>query len=422
MSAMPTPKILRPGRRLLRTLCHLAVLGALVLPATPAGAALPPGEVTPDSHETWTKHSSDGRRGLVAPAQRSAIGFFAEQEITSDTSHRVARGVTFRRWRWTDERGPVRAQLLRVDLTARGVHLDHLSPGQVPRRDTVRNLVRKRGAVAGVNGDFFDISDTGAPLGNARGRTTALRSAAPRDGWTKSFWLTPRGVPQIGRPHLIARIGGRHRVPVAQWNAPTVLPGNVGAYLSSWGRTAGSNVVDGQRKRVREVVVRGGRVRSNKPRLRPGRRIRGGFVLVGRGEGADRLRRLRPGQRVRLTRRLSEPARVLISGSVILRKDGQDNTVDDREMHPRTAVGIDRDTGEVLLLVVDGRYEGSRGLTMKETSELMRQLGAEEALNLDGGGSSTMVARRPDGRLGVKNRPSDGQQRPVPNGLGVLVR
>jgi exopolysaccharide biosynthesis protein len=47
----------------------------------------------------------------------------------------------------------------------------------------------------------------------------------------------------------------------------------------------------------------------------------------------------------------------------------------------------------------------------------MLELGAEDALNLDGGGSSTMVGLRPDGILSVLNSPSDGQQRPVPNGL-----
>lgn len=392
----------------------------LALLTAQAAAAPPPGEVVPDDGETWSRHSSDGEPGAVAPPRSAAAGFFAGEDVTSDTQERVARGVTLRRWSWVDDRGPVRAQLLTVDLTRPGVRLDHLAPAHVPRRHRVRRLVRDHGAVAGVNGDFFDIGDTGAPLGNARGRTTALRGAVPSDGWTKSFWVTPGGEPRIGHVHLLARVRGRREVSVTQWNAPTVQPGRVGAYLPSWGRTRGGAVVDGQRRNVREVLVRGGRVVANGTRLSQGRLIRGGYVLVGRGEGADQLRSLRPGRRVRLDRQLSEPARVLISGSVILRKDGRDNTIDDREMHPRTAVGIDETGRRVLLLVVDGRSEVSRGLTMRETSELMHRLGAAWALNLDGGGSSTMVARH-DGAPAVVNRPSDGRQRPVPNGLGVFV-
>ena len=160
---------------------------------------------------------------------------------------------------------------------------------------------------------------------------------------------------------------------------------------------------------------------TNRSSLRPGRRIRSGFVLIGRDESADRLRTLDRGSRVAVRASLSERARVATSGSVILRKQGEDNTIDDREMHPRTAIGIDRNLNRLLLLVVDGRYSGSRGLTMQETSELMRRLGAESALNLDGGGSSTMVApRQQSGLPSVMNRPSDGSQRPVPNGLGVV--
>ena len=99
---------------------------------------------------------------------------------------------------------------------------------------------------------------------------------------------------------------------------------------------------------------------------------------------------------------------------------GVRRVVDDREMHPRTAVGIDRDTGQVLMLVVDGRQSFSRGYTMVELANLMTALGAEDALNLDGGGSSTMLALRPRRVLiGVRNSPSDGFERQVANGLEV---
>jgi exopolysaccharide biosynthesis protein len=93
--------------------------------------------------------------------------------------------------------------------------------------------------------------------------------------------------------------------------------------------------------------------------------------------------------------------------------------VDDLEMHPRTAIGIDRDTGQVLMLVVDGRQSFSRGYTMVELANLMTSLGAEDALNLDGGGSSTMIALDALGQIGVRNSPSDGVERLVANGLSV---
>ena len=88
-------------------------------------------------------------------------------------------------------------------------------------------------------------------------------------------------------------------------------------------------------------------------------------------------------------------------------------------MEPRTAVGIDRDTDEVLILAVDGRQSFSRGYTMVELANQMIDLGADEALNLDGGGSTTMVVRGSAGRDRVVNSPSDGFERHVANSLAV---
>ena len=93
---------------------------------------------------------------------------------------------------------------------------------------------------------------------------------------------------------------------------------------------------------------------------------------------------------------------------------------DDRELHPRTAIGIDRDTGRLLMLVVDGRQRFSRGLTLVEEASMMKQLGAEDALNFDGGGSSTMVAKDRNGDVRVLSSPSDGQQRSIPDGIAVM--
>jgi exopolysaccharide biosynthesis protein len=101
---------------------------------------------------------------------------------------------------------------------------------------------------------------------------------------------------------------------------------------------------------------------------------------------------------------------------------GVRRVVDDRELHPRTAIGIDHESGRVLMLVVDGRQSFSRGYTMVELANLMQSLGADDALNLDGGGSSTLLSYGPDGVVGVRNSPSDGFERRVANGLEITYR
>lgn len=91
--------------------------------------------------------------------------------------------------------------------------------------------------------------------------------------------------------------------------------------------------------------------------------------------------------------------------------------------HPRTAVGI-ADHGQRLLLVtVDGRQKPySDGMTLRELANLMLALGARDAINLDGGGSTTMVVKMPATReMTVVNRPSDPTgERAVGNALGIV--
>jgi exopolysaccharide biosynthesis protein len=91
--------------------------------------------------------------------------------------------------------------------------------------------------------------------------------------------------------------------------------------------------------------------------------------------------------------------------------------------HPRTAVGVDSAQKKVWLIVADGRQEGvSEGATLDELKETLKQLGAVDALNLDGGGSSTLVARV-NGTLRVLNVPIHeripGLERPVVTALGM---
>jgi hypothetical protein len=87
--------------------------------------------------------------------------------------------------------------------------------------------------------------------------------------------------------------------------------------------------------------------------------------------------------------------------------------------HPRTAIGV-TGAGKILMVVVDGRRKDSRGVTLGRFARLMQGLNARFALNLDGGGSSTMVVRGKKGGLQVVNRPSDGGQRKVSSAVLVI--
>ncbi|MFD0599088.1 phosphodiester glycosidase family protein [Catellatospora coxensis] len=113
-------------------------------------------------------------------------------------------------------------------------------------------------------------------------------------------------------------------------------------------------------------------------------------------------------------------AQVAIGGNLVLVKDGVATTVA-HPKNPRTAVGFSADGLKMWLVVVDGRSTASVGMTYVELANYMKSLGADDAINLDGGGSSTLVARMPGATsVSVRNTPSDGAQRPVPNGIGFV--
>jgi hypothetical protein len=329
----------------------------------------------------------------------------------------VSPGVRVVRWSETDARGPNRFHLLIINPRTPGVSIDYASAGSVRTTAPVRDILAKDHAVAGVNGDFYDIGDTGAPLGLGRDRQRGLIHGRS-DGWNSAFFLDHRGHPDIGTLPMRASYQQHPGFKITNVNSPFVRPGGIGIYTSQWGKTDGYRVTDGQRRNLRVLKILDGRVIASRTTLSKDRNI-DGMLLIGRGQGARDLAKVQVGTRATLDWWLEGRPKMAISGNQFLVRNGVIEVVDDREMQPRTAVGIDKDTGEVLVLAVDGRQSDSRGMTMVELANMMIELGADEALNLDGGGSTTMVARRPDGVRRVINSPSDGFERWVANALEV---
>lgn len=116
-----------------------------------------------------------------------------------------------------------------------------------------------------------------------------------------------------------------------------------------------------------------------------------------------------------------------ISGEFMLASGGEPIPgLDNTALHPRTATGYSRNGRYLYLVVVDGRQPFySEGITLLELARLMISVGAQYAMNLDGGGSSTMVVQGQNGQPRILNSPIDnyipGRERPVANHLGIYV-
>lgn len=122
--------------------------------------------------------------------------------------------------------------------------------------------------------------------------------------------------------------------------------------------------------------------------------------------------------RARVMHAVGGRPRLLVDSAVTADVDTEGNA-GFRGLNPRTLLGFDRTGDRVWLVVADGRAPGySMGMTLRQSADLLRALGAVHGLNLDGGGSSTLAVRNvTTGTVGTINRMSDGPERPVANAL-----
>ncbi|MEU6096865.1 phosphodiester glycosidase family protein [Streptomyces sp. NPDC047079] len=366
----------------------------------------------------------------------------------------IAPGVLYSQFDIAAARGTAHAHLLTVDLRDPRVRVDLLYPGTVAARATVSRLAAARGAFAGINGDFFDISETQHPgveaTGSSDGPAIAgarvLKAAVP-NGQRFGPRLPPGAdtkdvlgvgtdrTARLDRLSLDGSVRTAHgRLALRGLNQYALPKGSIGAYTSDWGSASRMRAVCGTdtdrgapcSTDTYEVTVSNGRVVATSDRPGGGPVAVGTTVLVGREAGARHLRELYQGEPVQVSRRLvaassGVPYRFAIGGFPVLRHGVPSAGLDNATSAVRTAVGIEDGGRRLLLLALDGAAAYRSGLTLAELASTLRRLGAADGFNLDGGGSSTLVARQEGASaVTVRNHPSGGVERPVPNGIGVF--
>ncbi len=328
---------------------------------------------------------------------------------------------------------------LRQDQPAQNVHVARLAPGVGNRLrpvlssdvltgpsagpETTSSMCARVRCVVAVNGDF--TGPGGALVGSmvSRGELVA----------------TP-GIPHV---QLNLDAGGRGTIAEGldwrvQVNTPSgqsvaaqrvnrpLLGEGINLYSRRWGpstltdastvevilQLASAEILPSGTTPVTAVTLRSG----GNSAIGPGQ-----VVLAGRGAGGQALAAFaqRAGSRgasllvqTASTQSSGASPHLLNKGQLAYPTGERDSFTQGR--HPRTMVGI-TPAGEILLVTVDGRQNGSAGLSLLEAANLMAGLGATDAVNLDGGGSTTFVTGG-----GVRNRPSDGAERRVVSALALV--
>lgn len=326
---------------------------------------------------------------------------------------------------------------LRADEPAQRLHVARLAPGLVgrlgvmiagdqvagrPRSETVASMCLRVRCLLAVNGDHADL----ATYGNV-GATVIDGELVRSEGIRMAlFGVDAGGVLSIthdqewpvslevadGDPAAVASVNrARHDDGIVLSTprfGPSTLTGPDAVELVFALPGAALGAVGAEGTPVRLVERHEG---GNAP-IGAGR-----VVLSGRGAGAGRLEEVwgeaqASGRWDALLRVSTDGMVDVVAGSPTLVRAGRPELPDNpdpftRSRHPRTMVGWTA-SGELLLVTADGRRPGtSEGLTLHEAADLLVDLGAVEAMNLDGGGSTTFVVNS-----SVVNRPSgaDGER------------
>lgn len=399
----------RPRRVMLRPSRLAALMTALVAGCTSLGTGAAP-----------SGHDAPAASIPVVPLRVPAIAADTTREVV------IAPGVT-NRYYWQTS-GPFAIHVLEVDRAACWTPAV-LKPDTVAvgRAGTSTMLSRSGSAdtVAAVNADFFLFAPPGVPTGAHvdDGRVITGPMARPAlvvDGSQRVHFM---------RLYATGRAGaGVDTTTVTEWNRMPLT--QLGAFDHRWGAA-----IDTGLGVARVAVGADGRVVGVHPGGVQVPIPSGGWVLVAARTAPSavkdwvRARRNREAIRVE-TSLLPFHPHDAVGGFPMLAVDSMPAPALDsahtqalgRVRHPRTAVGVGEGGRRLLLVVVDGRQPGySAGMTLPELARLMLDLGARDALNLDGGGSSAMAVRDADGAVRVVNRPSDPTgERAVANALAVV--
>lgn len=382
-----------------------------------------------------------GTAAASAPAARSASWLPPTPDqwplVVNETptpKQTLTQGVEH--WSDTTVGGAQRAQLLDVNLTDPNVRLgvveshDHLTD---PADEVPSSMAHRTGAIAGVNGDFFEIYGTGRPEGMVVRDGRLMKSPNHDRPW--DLWVRQDNSVGIGEETYTGTVtSGSASHAITSVNTVNDLSGGglvrVTPDLGTPSPIPASTVVTGHRDPADKSVLVVDSVKTgvtDLPQLPDGTED-----LAGGGASASWLQtNAHAGDRLTISEKLGPDDNVkqAITGGDILVRNGQravplqgggENNVD----NPVTAVGVTKDGKHALFAAFDGHQpEGvAQGLTRPQMAGWMMQHGAYNAILFDTGGSTEMVGRLPgQTQVSVLNVPSDGHERPVANGLFIYT-
>lgn len=379
--------------------------------------------------------------GLAPERVRAASSTQQSSQLKLIEESMVSAGVKLQSYVWTrqqqDKTISTNVKVIIADLHHPNVKLDVMTgqTGKLTEKANVLHMAQSTGAIAGINADFFNMSGEALPLGPQVGGAELMLTPSAELKGMYAFGITHDNQPLIETFTFQGKVTAANGQSFALSGMNRRYSGNsIHLFTDDWGaqtRNTGSRtptevlVVDNV---VTNIAVDG--VLEMTP-------PENGYILGGTGTGAEFIKaNMRVGDVVHADVSLKpvnpnlhyseDDLKMLIGGHTMLVIDGKaaSYTRDVSGIGPhsytsRSAVGFTKDRRYVYLVAAEGGGD-SAGSKLAEFQKLLIDLGVWRAVNLDGGGSTTMVAR-PLGEFQAQlvNRPQDGSMRRVVNAIGV---
>ena len=328
-----------------------------------------------------------------------------------------------------DKRGHTPLWVTTANLNAPGAAMSvgPLTGPYVAARTQLAAQIKNSGAVAGVNGDFYNMDNS--PWGGVIKRRGGIVNSTTNVS-RKGFVVANSGLASIDfvdvRPVLRQ---GRYSVRADSLNSHSLPLNGIAVFTSQWGPASRGYLK--ARQTVREYVVdHRGVITATRPRSSKIAIPKGGLVIVAQGSALRRLNTagFGRGKRVKLpssaTSRSGKGIYSTIGVGMQFLQNGINLTCANDRPVARTAIGIRPGGREILLVTVRGQTDSATahfsGMSVREMAVFMRSLGVYNAAMFDGGGSTILMAK-----IGPKYQQFLGAPkfiRPVSNSLGIWRR
>lgn len=382
--------------------------------------------------------------GQLSPMIPEALGgiskAWAGTVIRSEQNSIIGPGVSYRKANASMDGLPEQINQVILDSTSEYIKLRASAPHDLAiGQETVRSQATRQSGpgaavIAAVNGDFFYLAD---PLGMPIGMQIRDGEIISAPGKQLVFGVTTLGVPFITNLTMHGRVSTvseqAYSRPITVVNKRRLVD-DLAVYTSSMGGTTRTNnlgtelVVTGLNLPLRQDQVYNGTVAVKRVGAGNTTIPSDGVVLSGHGLSAQFLNKIQVGDAVTFSIGFNKPDIAQALGGITKPvTDGRAITSAEAgkldsglSRQPRTVVGLRGK--QIVITTVDGRQPGiSGGMTLPELGQFLVDQGIEQAINFDGGGSTTFVVRRQgDANVILDNRPSDGQERNVANSLQVV--